>query len=63
MYMKLGNGSKFFGEKPMTAKADDGLQKQAEYFNSQYQGKTMQEIYQSMMNTMPQDKAAIRDKI
>lgn len=61
--MKLGNGSKFFGAQPTTAKADDGLQKQAEYFNSQYQGKTMQEIYQSMMNTMPQDKAAIRDKI
>ena len=65
LYMKLGNGSKFFGAKPTTVKEApaDQLNSQAEYMRQKYQGKTMQDIYSAMIATTPSDKGAIRDKI
>lgn len=65
MYMKLGNGSKFFGEKPMTAKGDpaDALNQQVEYMKQQYWGKTYQELAGAMLQTNTTDKQVIRDQI
>lgn len=58
LYMKLGNGSKFFGSKPATVKLQgaDALNAQTDYIKSQYQGKTMQDIYGAMIATTPSDK-------
>lgn len=38
MYMKLGNGSKFFGAKPTTAQADpaDAMMQQVDYVQKQF---------------------------
>lgn len=65
LYMKLGNGSKFFGAKPTTVKEApaDQLNSQAEYMKQQYEGKTMQDLYGAMIATTPSDKNAIRNKI
>lgn len=65
LYMKLGNGSKFFGAKPTTVKEApaDQLNSQVDYMKTQYGGKTMQDLYSAMISTTPSDKGAIRDKI
>lgn len=63
MYMKLGNGSKFFGAKPITAKPDNALDAQVDYVKREFWGKTMQDIYGAMISTAPKDKGAIRDQI
>lgn len=65
MYMKLGNGSKFFGSTPTTAKptGQDALNAQVDYVKQKYGGQTMQDIYGAMIATSPSDKNAIRDKI
>lgn len=65
MYMKLSNGSKFFGAKPITAKGDpaDALNSQVEYMKQQYGGKTYQELAGAMLQNNTTDKQAIRDQI
>jgi hypothetical protein len=65
MYMKLGNGSKFFGANPTTAQGDpaDAMMQQVDYVQKQFGGKTYQDIAGAMLQTNTTDKQKIRDTV